>query len=52
VLVNGTASLLTTQHGRPVFLLAFTVRDGKITQIDVLADPDRLCQLDLAALAR
>lgn len=52
VLVNGNAGLLTTQHGRPVSLLAFTVQDGKITQIDVLADPDRLRQLDLAALAR
>jgi DNA-directed RNA polymerase specialized sigma24 family protein len=52
VLVNGIAGLLTTQHGRPVSLLAFTVRGGKITQIDVLADPDRLRQLDLAALAR
>ena len=52
VLVNGTAGLLTTRHGRPVSLMAFTVRGGKITQIDLLADPHRLRQLDLAALAR
>ena len=51
VLVNGTSGLLTTLHGRPVSLMAFTVRGGKITQIDLLADPHRLRQLDLTALA-
>ena len=29
--------------------MAFTVTDGKITQIDALVDPERLAQLDLAA---
>jgi hypothetical protein len=27
--------------------MAFTVTDGKITQIDALVDPDRLAQLHL-----
>jgi RNA polymerase sigma factor (sigma-70 family) len=48
VVVNGTAGLLTTRQSRPVSLMAFTVRAGQITQIDLLADPDRLDQLDLA----
>jgi RNA polymerase sigma-70 factor (ECF subfamily) len=30
--------------------MAFTVADGKIVAIDVLSDPERLKQLDLAAL--
>jgi RNA polymerase sigma factor (sigma-70 family) len=49
VLVNGAAGILATVRGRPVSLLAFTVRRGKIAQIHVLADPDRLRRLDLAA---
>ena len=28
----------------------FTVRGGKIVEIDVIADPERLSQLDLALL--
>jgi hypothetical protein len=28
--------------------MAFTVTNGKITQIDALVDPDRLAQLDLS----
>ena len=27
-----------------------TVRDGRITEIDILADPDRLARLDLAGV--
>jgi hypothetical protein len=30
--------------------MAFTVTDGIIRQIDILADPDRLAKLDLAVL--
>jgi hypothetical protein len=30
--------------------MRFTVRGGRIVAIDVLADPERLRQLDLAAL--
>ena len=28
--------------------MAFTVTNGRITQIDALADPERLAQFDLA----
>jgi RNA polymerase sigma-70 factor (ECF subfamily) len=34
--------------GRPFSVVAFTVRRGKIAEIDILADPARLSQLDLA----
>ncbi|GAB3520885.1 RNA polymerase sigma factor SigJ [Arthrobacter monumenti] len=46
--VNGTAGVVVVPHGRPVSVMAFTVRDGRITAIDVLADPDRLEELDVA----
>jgi hypothetical protein len=37
-------------RGRLLGVLAFTVRAGKIVEIDILADPARLRQLDLAVL--
>ena len=46
-LVNGAAGAVVTPHGHLFSVMAFTVTDGKITQIDALADPDRLAQLDL-----
>jgi len=47
-LVNGTAGLVVTIQGRPFAVLGFTVTGGKIVEIDILADPVRLSQLDLA----
>ena len=47
-LVNGAAGVVAAVRGRPVSVLGFTVRGGKIAQIDILADPARLRQLDLA----
>jgi RNA polymerase sigma factor (sigma-70 family) len=49
-LVNGAAGVVVAPGGRPVAVMAFTIRDGKIAEIDILADPARLHQLDLAAL--
>lgn len=37
-------------HDRPYAIIGFTVRDGRIVQIDILADPARLRQFDLATL--
>jgi RNA polymerase sigma-70 factor (ECF subfamily) len=50
VLVNGAVGVLVTVDGRPVSVMGFTVTGGKISAIDALVDPDRLSQLDLAAL--
>jgi RNA polymerase sigma factor (sigma-70 family) len=50
VLVNGAAGVVQTVRGRPVSVLGFTVSHGKITEINVMADPERLQRLDLAAL--
>jgi RNA polymerase sigma factor (sigma-70 family) len=47
-LVNGAAGAVVAPHGRLFSVMAFTVTNGKITQIDALADPERLAQLDLA----
>jgi hypothetical protein len=37
--------------GRPIGVFAFTVVGSRIVEIDVLADPGRLLQLDLSRLA-
>ncbi|MCW2898163.1 MAG: polymerase subunit sigma-70 [Streptosporangiaceae bacterium] len=50
-LVNATAGVVVAPRGRPVSVMGFIVRKGKIVAIDVLADPARLHQLDLAVCA-
>ncbi|RBM23140.1 RNA polymerase subunit sigma-70 [Prauserella sp. PE36] len=49
-LVNGAVGLVMAPGGRLSLVLAFTVANGKVTEIDVIADPDRLQSLDLAVL--
>jgi RNA polymerase sigma factor (sigma-70 family) len=49
-LVNGAAGVVVAPRGRPFAVMGFTVRRGKIVEIDVLANPARLRQLDLAVL--
>src|SRR6266511_3656784 len=49
-LVNGAAGVVAAPGGRPVSVLGFTVTRGKIVEIDILADPERLSRLDLAEL--
>ena len=50
VLVNGAAGVVVAPEGRAIAVMAFTVRDGRVARIDVLADPERLNRLDLSAL--
>jgi len=45
VLVNGAAGVLVTLAGQPVAVMGFTVSAGQITEIDAIADPDRLGRL-------
>jgi RNA polymerase sigma factor (sigma-70 family) len=47
-LVNGAAGAVVAPAGRLFSVMAFTVTNGKVTQIDVLVDPERLRQLNLA----
>ena len=49
-LVNGAVGLVSTRDGRPFSVGAITVRGGKIVEMDFLADPERLAQLDLTML--
>ncbi|MEH6375583.1 sigma-70 family RNA polymerase sigma factor [Streptomyces sp. KLMMK] len=51
-LINGAAGVVVVVNGNPVSVMAFTVTNGRITAIEVLADPDRLRRLDLTPLDR
>jgi RNA polymerase sigma-70 factor (ECF subfamily) len=50
-LVNGVAGIVSRAPGGPTFsVMGFAVASGKITEIDILADPERLRLLDLRFL--
>jgi RNA polymerase sigma factor (sigma-70 family) len=49
-LVNGVAGVVVAPGGRPLSVMAFTVSGGKIVEIDSVADPERLRNLDLPVL--
>src|SRR5829696_5014637 len=49
-LVNGAVGVVVAPLGRLFVVLDLKERDGKITDIDVIADPERLRQLDLGVL--
>jgi RNA polymerase sigma-70 factor (ECF subfamily) len=50
VLVNGAPGFLVVRDGESLALLAATVQNDKITEMDILADPVRLRELDLVGL--
>jgi RNA polymerase sigma factor (sigma-70 family) len=50
VLVNGTAGWISLLDGEVFAVGALTLRDGRITTMDILRDPARLARLDLSAV--
>jgi hypothetical protein len=48
VLVNGAVGLLSLRDGRPASVFSPVIRDGRIVEINILADPERLARLDLS----
>jgi RNA polymerase sigma-70 factor (ECF subfamily) len=49
-LINGAAGVVSIRDGRPFSIAGLTITQGKITEIDILADPERLAQLDITTL--
>ncbi|MEU3559505.1 sigma-70 family RNA polymerase sigma factor [Kitasatospora sp. NPDC006786] len=49
VLVNGSPGVVSFAEGRPLSVMSFTVRGGRITALDILTDPVRLAALGLTA---
>jgi RNA polymerase sigma factor (sigma-70 family) len=50
VLVNGAVGSVSTRGGEPFSIGAFTIRGGKIVEMYIIADPERLRRLDLSIL--
>jgi RNA polymerase sigma factor (sigma-70 family) len=51
VLVNGSIGIVSRRpDGRPFSVLGFTIAGGKIVEINIMADPERLSRLDLSAI--
>ncbi len=53
VLVNGNGGVVSRlPDGRVFSVIGFTIANGKVVEMDILADPDRLGRLDLSAIER
>ena len=51
VLVNGNIGVVARlPDGRVLSVIGFTIAGGKIVEMDILADPERLSRLDLSAI--
>ena len=50
-LVNGAAGVVVTLAGRPFAVMGFTVVDGKIVEIDAIADPERVRRIATAVVS-
>ena len=49
-LVNGAVGIIAAPRGRLFRVLRFSFADGKIAGVEVIGDPARLRELDLAVL--
>jgi len=49
-LINGAAGVVSMRDGQPFSVVAVTVRGGRIVEMDILSDPERVRQLDLAVI--
>jgi RNA polymerase sigma factor (sigma-70 family) len=53
VLVNGNMGVVSRlPDGRVLSVIGFTIAGGKVVEMDILADPDRLSRLDLSVIER
>jgi hypothetical protein len=51
VLVNGNIGVVSRlPDGRLLSVIGFAIVGGKVVEMDILADPDRLSKLDLSAI--
>jgi RNA polymerase sigma-70 factor, ECF subfamily len=51
-LINGAVAVINAAEGRPILLMAFTITGPKIVAIDLIDDPGRIAEADLAILDR
>jgi RNA polymerase sigma factor (sigma-70 family) len=49
-MVNGTVGVVVAPRGKLLMVLRFAITDGKIVEMEAIADPERLRQLELAVI--
>src|SRR5580700_9564244 len=49
-LINGAVGVIQAAQGRPISVMAFTITGAKIVAIDLVDDPGRIAEADLAIL--
>jgi RNA polymerase sigma factor (sigma-70 family) len=49
-MVNGAAGIVWSSGGKPRVVFGFTIADGTIVEVEMIADPERLRGLELAPL--
>jgi RNA polymerase sigma factor (sigma-70 family) len=49
-LVNGAVGTVTFREGRPFAIAGFTIRNRRIVEMDIIANPERLDRIDLEVL--
>ncbi len=49
-LVNGAAGVVITLEGQPHLVMAFTVVNDQVVELDVIADPERVRRVASAVL--
>ena len=49
-LIDGAVGVVLAPGGRVTVAMAVTLKDGRIAEMEVIADPDRLAELDVALL--
>jgi RNA polymerase sigma-70 factor (ECF subfamily) len=50
-LVNGATGFVALQDGELFAIAALTVQNGRIAELDILADPARLARIDLGSFS-
>jgi hypothetical protein len=48
VLLDGASGIVVAPNGHMFLVMGVTIRDGRITAIEAIADPDRLAQVALS----
>ncbi|WP_028547800.1 sigma-70 family RNA polymerase sigma factor [Paenibacillus sp. UNC451MF] len=47
-IVDGSVGVIAAPRGRLLYVLKFTIRSGKIAEVDLISDPIRIRQIDLS----
>jgi hypothetical protein len=51
-LVNGSVGVVNAPEGRVLSVMGVTITDGRIAEMYILSDPERLARLDVNGTAR